>query len=141
MARALMGKELHFESKDETALLGRVTAALAVENVHITHLSAFTAEGKGYFQAVFRDQDIEKAKKAIAYFIENIEERDVLIIEFENKIGTLAPVAKLLGNNRIHIHSCYGTSSDGFKIVGVFSTSDNAQAKALVNADSGSLSA
>ena len=137
MARAQIMTELFFPAPDETGLLGRVTTAMALEGVYIEHLCCYTAEGKGLFQAVVKDS--EKAKKAIGYFIPKIEERDVLVVEFENKVGTLAPVAKLLGQNRIHIHYCYGTSGDGFKIVGVFSTSDNAKARDLINEDSQAL--
>lgn len=137
VARAFLAKELYFSAKDETGLLGRVTVAMALEGVYITHLSCTSFEGTGFFQAVTKDN--EKAKKAIGYFIPNIEERDVLIVEFENKVGTLAPVAKLLSTNRIHIRYCYGTSGDGFKIVGVFSTSDNARARDLINEESQTL--
>ncbi len=137
MARASVGTELYFEAPDETGLLGRVTLAMASQGVYIIHLSAYTAAGKGYFQIVTREN--EKAKKALSYFIPGIQERDVLIVEFENKVGTLAPVVKLLGSSDIAVHYVYGTSGDGFKIVGVFSTSDNARAAALINQDSGAL--
>ncbi|HNV86621.1 MAG TPA: hypothetical protein PKL97_06620 [Candidatus Omnitrophota bacterium] len=137
MARAQLAKELFCIAPDETGLLGRVTAAMALEGVYIVHLCCYSAEGKGYLQTVVREP--EKAKKAIGYFIPQIEERDVLVVEFENKQGTLAPVAKLLGQNRIHVRYCYGTSGDGFKIVGVFSTSDNLKARDLINEDSQSL--
>ncbi len=137
MARALLAKELHFVTEDETGILGRVTVAMALEGVYVIHLCCYSFKGKAYFQAVTKDP--EKAKKALGYFIPSMEERDVLIVEFENKVGTLAPVAKLLANNRVHINYCYGTSGDGFKIVGVFSTSDNAKARDLINQDSQTL--
>lgn len=137
MARAFVTQELHFESKNETGLLGRVVSALALEGVYIVHLCAYSVEGKGYLQMVTKDN--QKARKALAHFIPQIEERDVLIVEFENKVGTLAPVAKLLGSNRIFIDYVYGTSGDGFKIVGVFSTSDNKKAAELINQNSGAL--
>ncbi len=137
MARAFLAKELYFEVKDETGLLGRVVSALALEGVYIVHLSAYSVEGQGYLQMVTKDN--AKARKAISYFIPKIEERDVLIVEFENKVGTLAPVAKLLGSNGIAIRYVYGTSGDGFKIIGVFSTSDNHKAAELINRDSGAL--
>ncbi len=137
MARAQIGQELHFVTKNETGVLGRVTVALAQEGVYIIHLCAYSVGDKGYFQIVTRDN--EKAKKAISYFVSDIEERDVLVVEFENKVGTLAPVVKLLGNENIGVHYVYGTSGDGFKIVGVFSTEDNKRAAELINRDSGAL--
>lgn len=137
MARAFVTKELHFEAKNETGLLGRVVSALAVAGVDILHLCAYSVGDKGYLQMVTRDN--ATAKKALAHFISNLEERDVLIVEFENKVGTLAPVAKLLGNNRIFIDYVYGSSGDGFKITGVFSTSDNEKAARLINEESGAL--
>ncbi len=137
MARAYTAKELHLEAKNEAGLLGRMTMALALEGVYVIHLCASSSGGTGQLQLVTRDN--EKARKALAYFIPKIEERDILIVEFENKVGTLAPVAKLLGSNDIFIHYVYGTSGDGFKIVGVFSTTDNARAAELINKESGSL--
>ena len=135
MARAQMGTELHFVTKNETGVLGRVTVALAQEGVYIVHLLAYSVGEKGYFQIVTRDN--EKAKKAISYFVLGIEEREILIVEFENKVGTLAPVVKLLGNENIGVRYMYGTSGDGFKIVGVFSTEDNQRAMDLINRESG----
>ncbi len=137
MARATLGKELHFETKNETGTLGRVTVALAQANIYIIHMCAYTVENKGFFQVVTRDN--AKAKQALSYFASNITEEEVLIVEFENKVGTLAPVVKLLGNEDIGIHYVYGTSGDGFKIVGVFSTENNEHALKLINEDSGHL--
>jgi len=133
MARATVMKELYFETKDETGLLGRVVLAMAVEGVYIEHLSAYSVDNRGYFQAVTKDN--EKAIKAIQHFVPKVEARDVLVVEFENKVGTLASVAKLLGSNGIHIDYVYGTSGDGFKIVGIFSTADNQRAAKLINSD------
>ncbi len=137
MARAFVIKELYFEAQNETGLLGRIISSLAVEGIYIIHLSAYSVGDKGYLQMVTKDNF--KARKALAYFIPKIEERDVLIVEFENKVGTLAPVAKILGNHDIFIKYVYGTSGDGFKIVGVFSTTDNEKAAQLINEDSESL--
>ena len=139
MARAQVAKELHCEVPDETGLLGRVILALSVEEVYIIHMCAYTAEGKGYMQLVTKDN--ARAIKALEHFVPNMVERDILIVEFENKVGTLAPVAKLLGSHGVHVDFVYGTSSDGFKITGVFNTSDNSKAAALINEESGSAGA
>jgi hypothetical protein len=139
MARALILRELYCEAPNETGLLGRITAAMALEGVYVIHLSADSKGGVGYLRLIAKDN--HKAKKAISYFIPIIQERDVLIVEFENKVGTLAPVAKLLGTNNIAIESVYGTSGDGFKITGIFSTSDNARAMEIINKDSATLAA
>jgi hypothetical protein len=135
MARASIGKELHCIAKNETGLLGRIVVALSQQKVFILHLSAYSVSEMGYLQLVTRDEDCEKARNAISYFIPKLDLRDVLIVEFENKIGTLAEVSKLLGSNGVGIKYVYGTSSDGFKIVGVFSTDDNAKACELINQD------
>ncbi|MCB9800464.1 MAG: hypothetical protein H6757_06885 [Candidatus Omnitrophica bacterium] len=135
MARATIIKELHVKAENETGLLGRIVLALAEEGVEIIHLCAYSEEGQGgHLQMIVKDTD--KAQKALGHFVSKVEERDALMVEFENKVGTLAPVAKLLGNHGIFINYVYGTSSDGFKIVGVFSTQDNQKAADLINADS-----
>lgn len=137
MARATVQKELHFEVKNETGLLGQITIALAQKEVYIIHLLAYTVKSKGYFQIITRDH--AKAKSVLKDFSEKLEERDVLVVEFENKVGTLAPVARLLGSNGVEIRSAYGTSGDGFKIVGVFSTANDKKAADLINEASASL--
>ncbi len=137
MARAFVGKEIHCVAKDETGLLGRVVCALAQQDIFIVHLLAYTAGEVGHLQLVTHDQDVKRAREAISYFIPQIEERDVLIVEFENKTGTLAEVARILGSNGIGIRYVYGTSGDGFKIVGIFSTADNHKAAELINQDGG----
>ena len=137
MARAFIEKEIHFEIKNETGVLGQVTKTLELAGVFIVHLSAYSVDKKGYFQIITRDN--AKAKTALKHLAPKVEERDVLVVEFENKVGTLAPVARLLGSNGISVNYVYGTSGDGFKIVGIFSTQDNPKAAEIINKDSGSL--
>lgn len=131
MARALINKELQFETKDETGTLGFITIALKTAGVNIVHMVGYSVDRKAFFKIVVSDPD--KAKKVLSAEIKNVMIRDVLIVEFENKLGTLSMVAKILGSNNIGIEDCYGTSSDGFKIMGVFSTDDNAKAMKLIN--------
>lgn len=139
MARASIAKEIYFETADETGTLGFFTILLKEAGINIIHLLGYSVEGKAYFQIVLND--VEKAKKVLSGEIKDVTVRDVLIVEFENKAGTLSEVAKILGSNNIGIHECYGTSSDGFKIVGVFSTEDNARAAEVINRSSGHLAA
>ena len=133
MARASLMQELHLEMKNETGALARVVSALSRAGVSITHLLAYSEEKQGHLQTV--TADAAKAKAALERALPNVqvELREVVVVEFENKVGTLAPVTKLLGNHDIFIHYGYGTSGDGFKIVGVFSTADNARAAQLIN--------
>ena len=117
--------------------MGQITATLALAEIYIVHLSAYTVKSTGYFQIITRDN--KKAMNVLKHLVPKMEERDVLVVEFENKTGTLAPVARLLGSNGIGIHYVYGTSGDGFKIVGIFSTDNNKKAAEIINKDSGSL--
>ncbi len=137
MARAKIEKELHFEIKNETGVLGQIVMTLAGSGIYITHLLAYSVKNKGFFQIITREN--KKARQALRNLAPKIEERDVLVVEFENKVGTLAPVAKLLGSNGIDIDYVYGTSGDGFKIVGIFATNDNPRAAEIINKDSGAL--
>ena len=135
MARALISKELHFEIKNETGVLGQITKTLEMAQVFIIHLSAYTVKTRGYFQIITRDN--QKAKEVLKQLVPKMAERDVLVVEFENKTGTLAPVARLLGSNGISVDYVYGTSGDGFKITGIFSTDNNKKAAEIINKDSG----
>ncbi|MBI4430280.1 MAG: hypothetical protein HY587_01030 [Candidatus Omnitrophica bacterium] len=133
MARAMLGQELHLEAKNETGALGRVVSALSRAGVNIVHLLAYSVADRGFLQTVTGDNI--KAKEILEKNIPNVKIvlRDVLIVEFENKVGMLSPVTKLLGNSNIFIDYCYGTSGDGFKIVGVFATADNKKAMTVIN--------
>ena len=84
-------------------------------------------------------KDNQKAKAVLKHLVPDPEERDVVVVEFENKVGTLAPVLRLLGSNNIDVNYVYGTSGDGFKIVGIFSTNNNKKAVQIINKDSGAL--
>jgi hypothetical protein len=137
MARARLAKELNFEVKNETALLGQVTSTLASHGVSIIHLCAYSVGEKGVLQTIVDKPDA--AQKALKPLISGIETRDVMVVEFENKAGTLAPVAKILGNHGIFIDYVYGTSGDGFKITGIFATNDNERAVQVINEESGAL--
>ncbi len=137
MARATVTKELQFETKNETGTLGFFTILLKQTGINIIHLLGYSVDNTAFFKVVVNDP--EKAQKILAPEIQNVKLRDVLIVEFENKLGTLSDVAKLLGQNNVGITECYGTSSDGFKIVGVFMTEDNAKAAKIINAASGHL--
>jgi hypothetical protein len=137
MARATVAKELHFEIRNETGTLGQITATLALAGVYIIHLSAYSVKKTGYFQIITRDA--AKARTALKSLAPKAVERDVCVVEFENKVGTLAPVCRLLGSNGIDVNYVYGTSGDGFKIVGIFSTDDNARAARIINKESGAL--
>ena len=137
MARARIETELHFEIKNETGTLGQITKTLALAEVYIIHLSAYSVKDRGFFQMITRDN--KKAKVTLKHLAPKALERDVLVVEFENKVGTLAPVCRLLGSNDIAVHYVYGTSGDGFKIVGIFSTSDNKKAAKIINGESGAL--
>lgn len=132
MARAQLMPEMHLKACNEAGLLGRIVIALSLEGVDIIHLCAYSSEaGDGHLQIITRDA--AKTRKCLSHFIPKVEEREALVVEFENKVGTLAPVARLLGSYGIFIHYVYGTSGDGFKIIGVFSTSDNRRAVELIN--------
>ena len=131
MARASIGKELHFDTSNQTGTIGFITIALKNAGISIVHLLGYAVDDRAYFQTVVSDP--QKAQKVLSAEIKNVAIRDVLIVEFENKTGTLSQVAKLLGQNSVDIQECYGTSSDGFKIVGVFVTNDNARAMKLIN--------
>ena len=133
MARAVISQELHFETKNETGGLARVVSALSHAGISIVHLLAYSVGERGHLQTITEDN--VKAKAALERVLPGvkIDLRDVLVVEFENKVGTLTPVTKLLGNNDIAIDYCYGTSGDGFKIVGVFATADNLRAQKIIN--------
>jgi len=133
MAKATKAKQIFLVTENEVGTLGKITDVLASKGVNIQALAAYTGkEGKANFHIVTDNNEMAvKAIKERGY--EDIKEQDVLVVEFENKAGTLAPIAKKLGDDGVDINAIYGTSADGTKVIGVLSTADDEKALRVIN--------
>lgn len=131
MTKAKIVDELVVVTPNEVGTLGRITDGLASSGINIMHLCAYVQDDKGYFMVITSDN--EKAASLMGDMGYELKSTQALEIEFENKPGSLAPVAKKLGDSGIDIEYIFGTSADGEKVLGIMSTSDNDRALELIN--------
>jgi len=109
----------------ELARLGEVTGDAGV---NIRGLAAFTGEGKGFVHVLVEDdvaarcrQALERAGMGIA------DEREVLVVDIEDRPGTLGELTRQLADANVNIDLAY-TIFGGVKIVIATDDMEKAQA-------------
>ena len=106
-------KELFIVVENKPGSLGELLGHLAKEKINI--------EAIGLFQdlAKLSVSDIERATKALSAHKYEVETREVLRLELDNKPGTFAVIATRLANAGLNIDYCYGTVGKGQKSAAV----------------------
>ena len=126
MAKVSAGKQLVFETADEVGMLAKVSKALADAGVNILAAKAYTKEGAGHFMVVTSDN----AKTAESLKGQGIEssEKDVILLELENKVGALAEASNKLAAAGVNITHIAATAGEAPTSLVVLTTADNAKA-------------
>ncbi len=132
MAQARKAKGLFVVTPNEIGTLAKVTHTISSSGINIIALCGYAAEQKGNFLIV-TDNSVLASKKLTERVYE-AHDKEVVLVDFDNKTGTLEPVAKKLGDSGIDIDCVYGTAADGKKVLGVFLTKDNDKAVKIINA-------
>src|SRR5262245_13142064 len=103
-------KDLTVILHDRPGELARLGEATGQAGVNIQGLAAFTGEGRGIIHLLFDDDDAAVAQRAledgglsVAY------EREVLVIDINDRPGTLGEAARLLGDANVNIELAYST--------------------------------
>lgn len=106
-------KELFVVVDNNPGALGELLGHLGREKVNI--------EAIGLFQDIAKVSvsDFERAKNVLVQHNYQVETRDVLRIDLDNKPGSFALVASRLGNAGLNIDYCYGTVGKGMKSAAV----------------------
>jgi hypothetical protein len=131
MVKAKKVEKLTVITPNEVGTLASIAEELASSGVNIFHLGAYVKEDSGYFILVTNDNN--KAAALLKNMGYVIERGQTLAIEFDNKPGTLAPLAKKLSDNGIDIEYIFGTSADGKKVTGLVTTSDDDRTLEIIN--------
>ncbi|MFQ6069801.1 MAG: ACT domain-containing protein [Candidatus Aminicenantales bacterium] len=97
--------EIFVVLENRPAVLGELCTHLAEAEINIEAIGVFQDTAKLYVK------NINKAMKLLKKLNYEVEIRDVLQVELENRPGALAEVTKNLGNKGINIEYCYGTIS------------------------------
>jgi hypothetical protein len=102
-------KELFVVVENRAGALGELLGHLGREKINI--------EAIGLFQDIAKlsVSDLERAKKVLTKHGYQVETRDVLRIDLDNKPGSFAFIASRLGNAGLNIDYCYATVGKGQK--------------------------
>ena len=106
-------KELFIVVENRPGTLGELLGFLAKEKINI--------EAIGLFQDVAKlsVSDLDRARKALLMRKYEVETRDVLRLELDNKPGSFAFITSRLANAGLNIDYCYATVGKGQKTAAV----------------------
>jgi hypothetical protein len=113
------------DTPGELARLGEVTGDAGV---NIRGLAAFTGEGRGVIHLLVDDDAVERAREALQRErIGLADEREVLVVDIQDRPGSLGELARELSEANVNIDLAY-TTFGGVKLVIATDDVENARA-------------
>jgi hypothetical protein len=113
------------DTPGELARLGEVTGAAGV---NIRGLAAFTGEGRGIIHVLVEDDVVERARDELKRAgIGLADEREVLVVDIQDRPGSLGELARELSEANVNIDLAY-TTFGGVKLVIATDDIENARA-------------
>jgi hypothetical protein len=123
-----MSRDLTVVLRDRPGELARLGGATGQAGVNIQGLCAFTGEGRGVIHLLFADEQAAVAHQALEDAGMGVaDEREVLVIDIEDRPGTLAEVAEALAEAGVNVELAY-TTFGGLKMVIATDDLDSARA-------------
>lgn len=124
-------KELRVSMENKPGALAKLADALAKASVNIEAISAATSGGSGDIRILV--EDAAAARKALeGAGIKVAGEREMLIVDLEDRPGSLAATAKKLADQQVNIDAIYVVGAAGGKKQVAVGTADVAKARAAV---------
>ncbi len=123
-----MAKDLTVVLQDRPGELARLGEATGSAGVNIQGMCAFTGEGRGIIHLLFVDEQASRARRALEQAGMGVaDEREVLVIDIEDRPGTLGELAQTLAEASVNIELAY-TTFGGVKLVVATDDIDSARA-------------
>jgi hypothetical protein len=112
-----MAKDLTVILQDRPGELARLGTATGEAGLNIQGMCAMTGEGRGVIHLLFDDGDASQAREALERAGMGVaDERAVLVVDIEDRPGTLGELARRLGEANVNIELAY-TTFGGVKLV------------------------
>ena len=125
-----MPTDLTVVLSDQPGQLATLAGATGAAGVNIDGMCAFTGEGRGIIHVLVADSAADRAVNALEEAGMGIaDRRHVLVIDIEDRPGSLAEVARELADASVNIELLYSTFG-GVKLV--IATDDMASARAAL---------
>ena len=111
-------KDLTVVLEDRPGELARLGEATGEAEINIEGMSADTREGRGVLHILV--EDAQAAREALSGAgIEVQDERDALVVEVEDRPGTMAEVARKLADAGVNVGFAYATFGGTNVVFGV----------------------
>ena len=105
-----MPKDVTVILKDEPGDLAALGEATGAAGVNIQGMAGFTGEGRGVIHLLFEDEDVGAARRAFEDAGLGVaDEREMLVIDVEDRPGSLGRLAHALGYAGVNIGFVYTT--------------------------------
>ena len=122
-----MPKDLTVVLQDRPGELARLGQATGEAGVNIQGMCAFTGEGRGIIHVLVDDEKAAAARRALEETGMGVaDEREVLVVDIEDRPGTLGELARSLAEASVNIELAYTTF--GVKLVIATDDLDSARA-------------
>jgi hypothetical protein len=116
--------------RDEPGQLARLGESTGTAGVNIQAMCAFTGEGRGIIHVLVDDESVELAVSALeAAGLGVADRREVLVVDLEDRPGSLGELARELAEANVNIELMY-TTFGGVKVV--IATDDLESARAAL---------
>jgi hypothetical protein len=123
-----MSTDLTVVLQDRPGELARLGQATGEAGVNIQGMCAFTGEGRGIIHLLVDDAQVAVARQALEEAGMGVaDEREALVIDVEDRPGTLGELARSLGEAGVNIELAY-TIFGGVKLVITTDDLDSARA-------------
>ena len=105
-----MSKDVTVIIKDEPGELAALGEATCAAGVNIQGMAGFRGEGRSVIHLLFDDDDVGAARQALEDAGLGVaDECEVLVIDVEDRPGTLGHLARALGDAGVNIELAYTT--------------------------------
>jgi len=128
---ARLGKELLVTVVNKIGILAEMSRVLADDGLNIEAVAGYAKEGNQAEIILIADDNVRARDALVKKGYKSIQERQVVIVNLENKPGTLKDITAKLAAEGIDIKYIYGTTcscSAGCPAKIILSTSNNEKA-------------
>ena len=132
---AALGKELVVTTENKIGVMAAISKMLSDKCINIEGVAGYAAQNNEAKIMIVAD-DALRAKEAIVKAgYKNIKEKEVVLVDLQNKPGALKGITAMLSADKIDINYMYGTvCQEGCPARIVLSTSNNERAIVLFKA-------
>ncbi|MGH2970282.1 MAG: ACT domain-containing protein [Solirubrobacteraceae bacterium] len=103
---------------DKPGELARVGQVAGEAGVHIRGMAAFTGEGRGVVHVLVDDGEVEQTVAALkAAHLRVADEREVLVVDLDDRPGSLGELARELADANVNVELAYPTFTNAQLVI------------------------